>query len=86
LAGAFKNLEELQLNDTLLTWRDLNVIAMTMPHLKSVELGHNQLMGLSSPIIKPYSSLQSLNLDSNSLSDWVHVCSSLADYDRYFSI
>lgn len=58
-----------------------------MPCLKSVEFGYNRLVRLSgseSSAIPPHSTLQSLNLDSNSLSDWVHVCSSLAVYDRYF--
>lgn len=54
-----------------------------MPRLKSVELGYNQLMRLSSDSIKPYPPLHSLNLDSNSLSDWDHICSSLSVYDRF---
>jgi hypothetical protein len=86
LTGAFEKLEELHLNDTLLTWGDMNVIATSMPRLKSVELGYNQLMRLSShgsSAIKPFSPLQSLNFDSNSLSDWVHICTSLSMHDWY---
>jgi hypothetical protein len=89
LAAAFENLEELQLNDTLLTWRDMQVLMTAMPGLKIVELGYNQLSRLSSedqPAIPPHPTLQSLNLDSNFLSDWVHVCFSLALYERYLSI
>ena len=87
LAGSFEKLEELHLNDTLLSWHDMQVLTMSMPSLISVELGYNQLLRLSTedtPAIPPHPTLQSLNLDSNFLSDWTHICASLAAYKRYF--
>lgn len=87
LAGSFEKLEELQLNDTLCSWHHMQILTLSMPFLKSVELGYNQLLRLSTeddtPAIPPHPTLHTLNLDSNLLSDWTHICASIAAYKRY---
>ena len=83
---AFEQLIELQLNDTLLSWDELRVIMMSMPRLQTVEFGYNHLTRLSNKRpdtdVLPFSDLQTLNLDSNLLSDWVHVNSALIEFQR----
>ncbi len=83
---AFEQLIELQLNDTLLSWAELRVIMMSMPRLQTVELGYNHLTQLSNKRpdidVLPFSVLQTLNLDSNLLSDWAHVSSALIEFER----
>lgn len=61
-----------------------------MPKLHLIELGYNRLEYLSDPPSLPsllpnatsatIASLQTLNLDSNHLGDWVHIQLSLQPY------
>lgn len=84
---AFRNLTELQLNATLITWQTaLNVIAF-MPKLKHLELGYNRLSGLSSTEYPQgsFASLELLNLDGNDLMDWGDICRALRPFTRFTS-
>lgn len=85
-ALAFEQLIELHLNDTLLSWVELRVIMMSTPRLQTVEFGYNHLTRLSDQQsvidVPPFSVLQTINLDSNLLSDWEHVSSVLIEFGR----
>ncbi|KAF8965202.1 hypothetical protein BDZ97DRAFT_1904102 [Flammula alnicola] len=82
LTNAFLKLTEIHLNDTLMTWTDMQTITASMPQLQAIEMGYNRLTRLGSD--KPPTSYNStvlfFNLDSNSCSDWIHICSSLREY------
>lgn len=84
---AFPNLTEIQLNGTLLSWAEVNGIITQMPVLRSLEMGHNRLSSLStgggSDPCDPHPTLQMLNLESNELSEWAHVASSISIMPRY---
>ncbi|KAH9483960.1 Tubulin-specific chaperone E [Psilocybe cubensis] len=83
LATAFQRLTEIQLNDTLISWSDMQTITAFMPQLRVIELGYNHLSRLCgdkrSTAFKP--NLESLNLDTNACSDWMHICDSFREYD-----
>lgn len=89
LSSAFLNLQELQLNKTLLTWRDFT--EYLLPHLSkltSVELGYNRLDHLSeqATLSKPPradTKLSTVNFDGNNLNNWSDICSSFAKYPTY---
>ncbi|KAJ3515736.1 hypothetical protein NLJ89_g1578 [Agrocybe chaxingu] len=83
LTGAFQKLVEVQLNETLISWPEMQAITASMPVLQVVELGYNRLSRLSddtSPRSPPNSAVEVFNLDSNLLSDWSHICGSLKEY------
>ena len=90
LSTAFLNITELQINKTLLTWNEMQAIIAFMPRIQTVEMGYNHIHRLSDDneeqISDPSSSnagilaLQTLNLDSNHLRDWVHILQSLQPY------
>lgn len=79
---SFLCLTELQINGTLVTWREMQIITAFMPQLRSVEMGYNQIDNLSSGSDKSLSnsSIQVINLGNNLCSDWVQMCSSLQPY------
>lgn len=82
MIDAFKNLTELQLNGTLITWLEMQTAIADMPNLRLVEMGYNKLATLS-PLdnsLPTNGALQVINLDSNLCSDWVNVCESLQQY------
>ena len=83
--NAFNSLTELQLNGTLMTWLEMQTVIASMPNLRLVEMGYNKLATLSSPDdrLSDNKVLRVINLDSNMLSDWVHVCTSLYRYTSY---
>lgn len=85
MIDAFKNLTELQLNGTLITWLEMQTAIADMPNLRLVEMGYNKLATLS-PLdnsLPTNGALQVINLDSNLCSDWVNVCESLQQYVSY---
>jgi hypothetical protein len=80
-SSVFERIVELQLNDTMLLWRETQEIISLMPKLKHLELGYNELHDLSpasGDYLQPH--LTSLNLTTNHLNDWRHVCESLVFY------
>lgn len=82
LTDAFPRLKEIQLNDTRLTWTDMKSITACMPQLEAIEMGYNQLSRLADVTFStPYNTtVLFLNLDTNLISDWVHICASLKEY------
>lgn len=82
MKSSFLCLTELQMNGTLVTWREMQIITAFMPQLRSVEMGYNQIDNLSSDpdTTLSNSSIQVINLDNNLCSDWVQICSSLQPY------
>ncbi|KAF6764015.1 hypothetical protein DFP72DRAFT_1137168, partial [Ephemerocybe angulata] len=80
-SNSFLNLTEIQLNGTLLTWREANGIIRQMPSLRVLELGYNALSSLStggSEERNTHPLLHTLNLDNNKLVDWIDVASSIS--------
>lgn len=86
LSDAFKNLNELRLNATRTTWYEFRVVARWMPHLRTVELGYNNLESLSIPStsenhdLQDNTTVETLNLDTNRLSGWTAVCEALRPF------
>ncbi|KAK7040916.1 hypothetical protein VNI00_009512 [Paramarasmius palmivorus] len=76
---AFLNLLELELNGTLTTWSEFQNITAFMPRLRAVEMGYNRLIRLTSSN-SHQSSIQTLNLDTNDLSDWNNLCDTLKSF------
>ena len=54
----------------------------SMPNLRLVEMGYNNLVELSNPddCLSHNKALRVINLDTNMISKWVHVCTSLYRY------
>jgi len=86
LSSAFLNLQELQLNKTLLAWMDFTEYLLPhLPKLTTVELGYNRLDHLSDEttwqkLPTADTKLSTVNFDGNSLNDWSEICLSLAKY------
>ncbi|KDR81741.1 hypothetical protein GALMADRAFT_239919 [Galerina marginata CBS 339.88] len=82
LTASFRKLTEIQLNDTLMDWTDVQTIMSFIPQLRVIELGYNQLTRLCGD--KPQNQLNSVvevfNLDTNHCSDWTHICTALTEY------
>ncbi|KAL7283642.1 hypothetical protein ACG7TL_003078 [Trametes sanguinea] len=82
---AFRRLEELQLNATLTTWEEFVAVLKYMPSLKTVELGYNRLhalrteQGTSSSTARAVrnATMESVNLDGNSLDSFAGVCAEM---------
>ncbi|KAG7448214.1 uncharacterized protein BT62DRAFT_1059403 [Guyanagaster necrorhizus] len=72
---AFMRITDLQLNDTLTSWDQMLEIVCFMPNLQQVEMGYNHLTRLSNGLdsTSPTVTIQSINLDSNQLNDWIHI-------------
>ncbi|KAJ1309153.1 hypothetical protein OPQ81_004825 [Rhizoctonia solani] len=71
----FPKLTHLRLNSTMINWAEACEVLVYFPNLQDLQLGYNQLERLH-PSPKTGTSealpnLTTLNLDSNSLSDWV---------------
>ena len=80
---AFSHLTELQLNGTLMTWQAIMGVVCLMPHLQRLESGYNRLQYLSSlPQNHPEIFINTLNLDSNQLSNWVETCQALVSFHK----
>jgi hypothetical protein len=89
LTDAFPRLKEIQLNDTRMTWTDMKLITAFMPQLEAIEMGYNQLSRLADATFSTSSyntTVRFLNLDTNLISDWVHVCTSLKEYASYVTL
>ncbi|KAJ7864819.1 hypothetical protein B0H14DRAFT_2440573, partial [Mycena olivaceomarginata] len=81
MTAAFTNLIELRLNGTLTTWNEMQHVTAAMPALQIVEIGYNFIDELSSTnSIHQGSTIETINLDSNELRDWVHISDSLRSY------
>jgi hypothetical protein len=79
---AFQNLQELQLNATLIAWDDLMRItsADIMPKLRTLEAGYNKLGSLRTsgqPTSAQPPVFEVLNLDTNALDDWLDIVTGL---------
>lgn len=66
-----------------MTWADMQTITPLMPKLQTIEMGYNQLtlLGSDKSLAVLNSTVLFINLDSNSLSDWAHVWTSLKSYE-----
>jgi hypothetical protein len=80
MTAAFTNLIELRLNGTLTTWNEMQHVTAAMPALQIVEIGYNFIDELSSTNSIQGSTIETINLDSNDLRDWVHISDSLRSY------
>ena len=78
----FSSLKDLQLNQTLITWKEAKKIIAFMPNLEILELGYNGLNRLDScdSLSNSGPALKVLNLDSNACQDWSHVCRAMRPY------
>lgn len=83
MSTSFQSLTELQLNGTLISWREMQQVTSFMPRLVSVELGSNRLceLGFSAPIIT-HSQIRNINLEGNQCKVWTRICQSLSTYDQ----
>ncbi|KAG7092893.1 hypothetical protein E1B28_009201 [Marasmius oreades] len=79
MLNGFLHLLELELNDTLTTWQQFQEIIPFMPKLRAVELGYNRLSDLSGSS-SPETQIESLNFDSNELSNWSSVWDNLGNF------
>ncbi|CAL1705710.1 unnamed protein product [Somion occarium] len=82
IADAFRQLRELQLNDTMTTWYELRVVIRYMPELQHVEVGYNRLRALEIPNqlskdLFEHPNIRSINFDSNELHCWAEICEAL---------
>lgn len=84
MSTAFLNLTDLQLNGTLISWREMQEVTSYMPKLLSIELGRNGLCKLDAGngTIGSGSSIRNINLESNLCKDWTQTCRSLSVYNR----
>jgi hypothetical protein len=75
VSHAFASIQELQLNDTRLVWQDYLRIEQLFPKLAHAEMGFNGLRSLQRPEPGTVNkSLQTLNMDSNLIDQWVDIC------------
>ncbi|KAI0064708.1 RNI-like protein [Artomyces pyxidatus] len=85
-ARAFQHLTELQLNANNITWQGMLDVVSLIPTLKHIEMGYNHLTtlsvtaGSSGDVFS--SALETINLDSNSLSNWSDICFALKGFNR----
>ncbi|KAJ3984485.1 hypothetical protein F5890DRAFT_1461113 [Lentinula detonsa] len=81
ITNSFQSLTDLQLNGSLMSWRQIQHVTSFMPKLVSVELGSNQLCELEyDDIPNPHSSIRNINLEGNKCKDWTCICRSLCTY------
>ncbi|KAF5373677.1 hypothetical protein D9758_000875 [Tetrapyrgos nigripes] len=79
---AFPNVTTLELNGTLTTWPELQFIISFMPKLIVVEMGHNKIsqLTLAEGPTASESLINTLNLESNNISDWIELTRALGQY------
>ncbi|KAJ3822625.1 hypothetical protein F5880DRAFT_1613617 [Lentinula raphanica] len=83
MTSSFQNLTELQLNGTLIGWRQMQQVTSFMPKLISVELGSNRLCQLrNEDTPNTPSSIRSINLEGNQCKIWTHICQSVSAYKQ----
>lgn len=85
--AAFSHLTDLHLNGTMTTWAEMQQITAAMLSLQVVEIGYNRISRLVTSDyhfeagIDPVApAIQMINLDSNEIDDWAHVCQALNTY------
>lgn len=81
--SSFLNLEELRINQTLSNWNEIITLVCAMPKLKHLESGRNRMKSLGSGIantLRSAAMLKTLNLDENSLQDWIDIMSSTSNF------
>ncbi|KIY50756.1 RNI-like protein [Fistulina hepatica ATCC 64428] len=78
----FRVLQSLHLNDTMMTWSEVQQVAARISSLRELQFGYNDLESLSlpPPNVHVNDGLQSLYLDSNQLADWEDLCRCLRVY------
>ncbi|KAI0076461.1 RNI-like protein [Panus rudis PR-1116 ss-1] len=87
-AEAFLHVKEIQLNDTLTSWRDVQSIIRAMPALEILELGYNRLRSLELPnsdlngAIEDNHTLHTINFDSNEIDNWTSICKALSSFRK----
>lgn len=64
------NIKTLSLNQTLISWKDVQVILTVFPQLQDLQLGGNELSVLGSV---EHTQLKSINLEGNLISDWKQI-------------
>lgn len=67
----FSNLQTLSLNQTFITWKDIEILAPQLPQLEDLQLGGNEITELG--FVKGFDALHTLNLEDNLISDWKEV-------------
>jgi Leucine-rich repeat (LRR) protein len=67
----FSRLKTLALNQTLITWREVEILAPHLPQLEDLQLGSNKISQLGS--VKGLDALKSINLENNLISDWNEI-------------
>ncbi|EJD02198.1 RNI-like protein [Fomitiporia mediterranea MF3/22] len=81
LRSAFLALEELRLNETMITWSEVIRLIPIMPNLRVLELGYNDIDRLNGSATDHHLSatkLELLNLDANKLQDWSDIMISIS--------
>ncbi|CAO3652307.1 unnamed protein product [Mucor hiemalis] len=66
------NLKTLALNQTFITWKDIEVLAPQLTQLEDLQLGSNGIKELGT-ITNDFNRLKSINLENNLISDWSQV-------------
>lgn len=61
----------LSLNQTLISWKDVEILANQLPRLQDLQLGGNEISELGH--ITEFKNLVSLNLEDNLIADWNQV-------------
>ncbi|CEP13789.1 hypothetical protein [Parasitella parasitica] len=70
------HLSTLSLNQNLISWQDIDVLAASLPQLQDLQLGGNELSQLGE---FKFPHLKSLNLENNLISDWRGQINKLSD-------
>lgn len=66
------NLKTLALNQTLISWKDIQLLAPQLTQLEDLQLGSNEIKELGI-ITNGFDQLKSINLENNLISDWSQV-------------
>lgn len=63
-----------------MTWPETEDLVLAIPSLRLVEMGYNRLRHLSPCPTLSTPNIQIVNLDSNELDDWAHICETFKPY------
>jgi hypothetical protein len=69
-----------------MTWPETENLILSIPSLRLVEMGYNHLTCLSLSPTPAKPSIQVVNLDSNELNDWAHICETFKPYRKYVCV
>lgn len=72
----FFNLSTLSLNQTLIPWQDIDLLAKALPQLQDLQLGGNELCQLGQ---MEFPHLKFLNLEDNLINDWSSEINKLSE-------